>query len=403
LAGPGWSKADPTDRHIDAIMGGPGVSFSDTVVDQSTNDNARRFTDHPFVHATVQLPGSATVGAADITGGFTAPAQTPTQKPAADGSVHIGQWTLNADQHHNAQTMVSMASARGGSDAALVIISAALAESGLSTDPGSLGGAYGVLQQTPSAGWGTQAQVMNVTYAANGFLDQLAKVPGWRSMQPWEAAQAVQRSGAGKGTNGQANYGPKVSEAKAILAALGAGIVPAVATCATDTTAVLAGVPGHGDFTINTQVPYVGPYDQATLMLRMQQVMARNGTAGNLDPFFGTEPDGSWYHDCQHFVANLDGRSSSGYESAQTAWSHFRAAGAAHPANSPDGMSPPVGAWLYFSPNHVVVYLGNNLVAGTDTWGTGTAKIGPVSDITNRRWHLPYLGWVAPWGATGKS
>jgi hypothetical protein len=278
-----------------------------------------------------------------------------------------------------------------------------------------MGGAHGVLQQTPSAGWGTQSQVMDVTYATNAFLDHLAGVPNWRSKDPWVAAQDVQRSGAGDPNSAYyqehhltwgygGNYRQKLTEAQAIVAAPGGTTVPAAATCSTN-AAMLSGVKGNGSFTPNTQIPYVGPYDQATLMARMQAVMGANRSA-NVDPFFGTEPDGSWYHDCQHFVANLQGRSSSGFYSAQAAWSHFIGTGAAHPANSADGMRPPVGAWLYYASGehgHVVVYLGNNLVAGTDTWGTGTAKIGPASDITDGIWNLPYLGWAAPWGASANS
>jgi hypothetical protein len=61
LAGPGWSSANPADTQIDWIMGGPGVSFSGTVVDQSTNDRAHNYTDHPFVHTTAQVPSSTGV------------------------------------------------------------------------------------------------------------------------------------------------------------------------------------------------------------------------------------------------------------------------------------------------------------------------------------------------------
>lgn len=201
----------------------------------------------------------------------------------------------------------------------------------------------------------------------------------------------------------EAKYG---ATARAAIAALmsGAGgtvgvIGPAVATCNAGST-LPAGMQGSGNFTPNSSVPYVGPYSPGVLVARMQKIMARNGTGGNLDPFFGTEPDGSWYQDCQHFVANLDGRSSSGYDSAAAAWSHFRSTGAAHPAGSADGMSPPAGAWLYYGDNHVVLYLGNNLVAGTDTWGNGTAKIGPAADV--QKWLASqggYKGWVVPWGA----
>ena len=198
----------------------------------------------------------------------------------------------------------------------------------------------------------------------------------------------------------EAKYG---ATARKAIAAVAGGIMPAVATCNAGST-LPAGMQGSGNFTPNTSAAYVGPYSPGELVARMQKIMALNGSGGNLDPFFGTEPDGSWYHDCQHFVANLDGRSSSGYGSAASAWSHFLATGAAHPAGSVDGMSPPAGAWLYYGDNHVVVYLGNNLVAGTDTWGNGTAKIGPAADV--QTWLASqggYKGWVVPWGAPVKS
>ena len=54
----GWSAANPSNHQIDWIMGSPGVTFSGTVVDQSTNDGAHKYTDHPFVHSRVQLAGS---------------------------------------------------------------------------------------------------------------------------------------------------------------------------------------------------------------------------------------------------------------------------------------------------------------------------------------------------------
>jgi hypothetical protein len=153
---------------------------------------------------------------------------------------------------------------------------------------------------------------------------------------------------------------------------------------------------GTGPFTPSL-IPYVGPFDAATLNSRMQTIM-RAKALPNLDPFFGTQSDRSWYRDCQKFVAILDGRPSSGFASASAAWAYFVAIGQAHPAGRADAMAPPVGAWLYYGPNHVVVYLGNNLVAGTDTWATGTAQIGPAADLSNGIWHLRYRGWAAPWG-----
>ena len=63
-AGTGWSSANPSDEQVDWVMGGPGVTFSDAVVDRTTNDRAHSYTDHPFVHASAALPGDTTTASA---------------------------------------------------------------------------------------------------------------------------------------------------------------------------------------------------------------------------------------------------------------------------------------------------------------------------------------------------
>lgn len=161
-----------------------------------------------------------------------------------------------------------------------------------------------------------------------------------------------------------------------------------------------AGGRGSGGNFRPSPIDHVGPYNRAELLARMQRFVNANGT-GQLDPFFNSQ-SGSWHAACQHFVANLSGRAYSGYATANAGWAFMVSSGAAHPAGSSDGMAPPPGAWLYYDNagpyGHVTVYLGNNQVAGTDTWGDGTVNYGPASDITNGRWHLTYLGWAAPWG-----
>ncbi|GAW54793.1 endonuclease/exonuclease/phosphatase family protein [Nocardioides sp. PD653] len=59
----GWTAANPNDKQIDWILGSDTVTFSGTVVDQSTNDGAHNYTDHPFVYTSAQLAGAATSGA----------------------------------------------------------------------------------------------------------------------------------------------------------------------------------------------------------------------------------------------------------------------------------------------------------------------------------------------------
>ena len=63
----GWSAANPSDEQIDWILGSPSVTFTDTVVDTSTNDGARRYTDHPFIHTTAHPAVGGAVGQLDAT------------------------------------------------------------------------------------------------------------------------------------------------------------------------------------------------------------------------------------------------------------------------------------------------------------------------------------------------
>lgn len=100
-AAPDWSAANPDDNQIDWIMGGPGVTFSGTVVDHSTNDNAHAYTDHPFVSTTATLPtGSAgTEGpsgraGAGRTGSGSVLGQMPTGIRATPGAGVSGNITI---------------------------------------------------------------------------------------------------------------------------------------------------------------------------------------------------------------------------------------------------------------------------------------------------------------------
>jgi hypothetical protein len=83
----GWSSANPSDGQIDWIMGSPAVTFSGAVVDQSTNDGAHKYTDHPFVHTIAQLAGAST----NLTGGGTELGAMPTAVKASPGGSVSGE------------------------------------------------------------------------------------------------------------------------------------------------------------------------------------------------------------------------------------------------------------------------------------------------------------------------
>ena len=412
LAGPGWSTANPGVKQIDWSMGGPGVTFSGTVTDQTTNDHAHNYTDHPFVHTTSRVASAATAAA---TPGATSAAVTG--HLGSGGELEalpaVNTTSVRAGRLHDAEVAAEAAYQAGfRGDDLYTMVWIAGGESSYRTrainsyvEGGTRHYVYGL--------W--QISDIHAGVAPPGIYEPLANARQAFALYRGRGGSRIGDGGppgrfddwSAHTPANESRYGDTARKAITAIAASAGGdglATPAVATCPAADTALPAGIKGGGSFTPNISIAYVGPYSPGTLAARMQQIMARNSSAGNRDPFFGTEPDGSWYRDCQHFVANLDGRSSSGYGSAAAAWSHFRATGAAHPATSADGMSPPAGAWLYYGHNHVVVYLGNNLVAGTDTWGSGTAKTAPAGDV--QRWLASqggYRGWVVPWGAPATS
>ena len=114
---------------------------------------------------------------------------------------------MPAVQAQNARAVAATASARAGDDAALIAVMTGLAESGMRVlanpnDPagnqhpnqgvGNDHDSLGIFQQRGP--WGTAAQRMDLVASTNLFLDALLRRPDWNSVEPWRAAQDVQRS-----------------------------------------------------------------------------------------------------------------------------------------------------------------------------------------------------------------
>jgi endonuclease/exonuclease/phosphatase family metal-dependent hydrolase len=77
----------------------------------------------------------------------------------------------------------------------IITFSAAITESGITNPRGGDLDSGGPFQMRPSQGWGTRAQVTNVTYATNKFLSVMLTVPDWQTKPYGDVAQAVERSG----------------------------------------------------------------------------------------------------------------------------------------------------------------------------------------------------------------
>lgn len=142
----------------------------------------------------------------------------------------VGDYDLDPDQAATASTMVGVVTTRQLPErAAVLVLAAALQESKLENLPPNAGDrdSVGVLQQRPSQGWGTEAQLSDVHYATGAFLDALLKIPNWQGLDLATAVQDVQISADGSA------YAQHQDEAQVLSDAL-SGKVPAGINCVFD-------------------------------------------------------------------------------------------------------------------------------------------------------------------------
>ncbi|MGH8960967.1 MAG: C40 family peptidase, partial [Jatrophihabitantaceae bacterium] len=122
---------------------------------------------------------------------------------------------LSDGQAQSARTIVATATPIGGQKAALIAVMVALGETRLTNIDHGDRDSLGLFQQR--ANWGTSAQRMDPVWATTAFLTApnlglLVKVPGWKNLNPWIAAQGVQGS-AWDGHTAQAQGLPPARDA----------------------------------------------------------------------------------------------------------------------------------------------------------------------------------------------
>ncbi|MDN4648525.1 C40 family peptidase [Curtobacterium sp. PsM8] len=130
---------------------------------------------------------AATCGAAGAVAG------TAVDVEAGNLPAKVGPYS--GDQVKNAAAILSIGKQRGLTQhAQQTALMAAMTESTLNNLSGGDRDSAGLFQMRPSMGWGTLAQVTDISYAINLFYERLVKVPGWETKTPGEAAQAVEGS-----------------------------------------------------------------------------------------------------------------------------------------------------------------------------------------------------------------
>lgn len=142
----------------------------------------------------------------------------------------FGSYTTDTGQASVAATMVGVTLQRGlPSRAALLVLMAGWQESKLRNIPAGQGDldSVGVLQQRPSQGWGSAAELADVATATGKFLDQLVTAPDWQTGNPADVIQEVQISADGNA------YAKHEAKSQAMADAL-TGAAPHAVSCEFD-------------------------------------------------------------------------------------------------------------------------------------------------------------------------
>jgi hypothetical protein len=109
-----------------------------------------------------------------------------------------GVVALDTDQAGIAATIAGVANHKAlPSRAVIVAYATALQESKLTNLTFGDRDSVGVFQQRPSEGWGPRRLLLDPVYATTKFFDALVKVPRYRKLAVYKAAQAVQHSADG--------------------------------------------------------------------------------------------------------------------------------------------------------------------------------------------------------------
>lgn len=326
-------------------------------------------------------------------GGGYPPGEDPRAR-ITNAAVFKQDYVWSAEQVSIAKTVVAVGKRMNIPQQGWVVaIAAGFQESGMRNLDYGDRDSQGFLQQRPSAGWGTVAQIRDPAYAVRSFYRHLVRVPGWSSMTVNDAAQRVQISATPYA------YGKWETEARSLVNKIGG--TPAVGG-APDSDSDLPEACVNTDGSMSNEWGDTDDGSTATVTAPTPATFDQQGNPHSVDQTFAwltARQDKVWYYQgqpgvrkCLAMVAEAYGWvDGSGSYSAASLWSSI-------PAAYKGTGAPPRGALVFWrtsvAEGHVAIADGAGGAWTTDGFGA-TGEINHVSLKTLDGWG-PRLGWSVP-------
>lgn len=254
----------------------------------------------------------------------------------------------------------------------------------------------GLFQQRPSMDWGTKAQIMTPSYAAESFFlgrgtnDGLINIDGWEKLPLGDAAQKVQKSGHPELYAGHETAMRKLAKEAGLDLERGGS---STGTGGSDTEPVTSendncsspptpGGSAGGQFTDGKETWNLNNPRSVEDAIAWAKLNA------------GPYSSKTWFQRCLAYTAIVYGWSFSGVDYAID---HYQVVPA---SMRHDGdRSPPAGALLYWDTGHraghIAVYLGDGKVASNDILRPGYIDI-VDAELFETKWRAKYIGWTPP-------
>ncbi|MCX4784075.1 MULTISPECIES: peptidase M23 [unclassified Streptomyces] len=255
----------------------------------------------------------------------------------------------------------------------------------------------GLFQQRPSMDWGTKAQIMTPSYAAESFFlgrgtnDGLVDIKGWEKLALGDAAQKVQKSGHPTLYAGHETAMRKLAKDAGLDLERGGS---ATGTGGTDTEPVTSENDNCGTTKPTPGGSAGGKFTDGKQTWNLNNPRSVEDAIAWAKRNAGPYSSKTWYQRCLAYTSIVYGWSFSG---VNYAIDHYQVVPA---SMRHDGdRNPPAGALMYWDTGHraghIAVYLGDGKVASNDILRPGYIDI-VDAELFETKWGARYIGWTPP-------